>query len=263
MPVDSIARTSTPQSFSANEGQIHKPPKSEFHGFMRLSDAFLGQTPISYSRGAMQGEGVYAAYDPAKSENYLYSLNAQTSVIASLYNPINKTGAMIHIDHNDSASIDDVLSQASQLLDPTGDHKEAVIATLTGGVWLLGGGITAAVEASIKKVGIEHSWEQWAMSSCIHHTYGSKLDLETGKIDVFEHAQHDTESFYAPLLREALKHDLGDSTEQRRAAAFMARVRAPAIAETNDGYAFVSGDDRRVTWEDYSAVCPLQLHKVD
>ena len=127
---------------------------------------------------------------------------------------------------------------------------------------MLGGGITGAVEASMAKIGVKHNWEQWAMTPCIHHTYGSKLDLETGKVDVFEHAEHDAESFYLPLLREASKHDLGDSAEQQRAAAFMARVRAPAIAQTNEGYAFVSGEDRRVTSEDYAAACPLRLYEV-
>ncbi len=34
------------------------------------------------------------------ADNYLFSLNAQTCVIASLYNPATKVGAVIHFDHN-------------------------------------------------------------------------------------------------------------------------------------------------------------------
>ncbi|WP_148051296.1 hypothetical protein, partial [Pseudomonas brassicacearum] len=70
-----------------------------------LREAFPGHVFPDVSRGALQGEAVVARFSEAAADNYLFSLNAQTCVIASLYNPTTKAGAVIHFDHNIRALI--------------------------------------------------------------------------------------------------------------------------------------------------------------
>ncbi|MFQ6576399.1 hypothetical protein [Pseudomonas sp. UM16] len=44
------------------------------------------------ARGAFQGEAVVARFNPDIADNYLFSLNAQTCVVVSLYNPATRAG---------------------------------------------------------------------------------------------------------------------------------------------------------------------------
>lgn len=70
-----------------------------------LREAFPGHVFPDATRGALQGEAVVARFSEA-ADNYLFSLNAQTCVIASLYNSATKMGAVIHFDHNIRALIE-------------------------------------------------------------------------------------------------------------------------------------------------------------
>ncbi|WP_053155485.1 dermonecrotic toxin domain-containing protein [Pseudomonas sp. Pf153] len=193
-----------------------------------LREAFPGHVFPDVSRGALQGEAVVAKFSEAVADNYLFSLNAQTCVIASLYNPATRVGAVIHFDHNIRAlierSIKDVISRL-------GGSAREIRVTLAGGDWLTGADIGGRVRSIMRRQGLKPTWDHWSYSSCLGSNYGVSLDLRSGMASVFKTSRSQVERYYIPVLARAKKSSDPVSV---RARGFMTRMRSePLVANAN------------------------------
>ncbi|WP_431080498.1 dermonecrotic toxin domain-containing protein [Pseudomonas thivervalensis] len=193
-----------------------------------LREAFPGHVFPDVTRGALQGEAVVARFSEA-ADNYLFSLNAQTCVIASLYNPTTRVGAVIHFDHNIRVLIE---RSVRDVLGRLGGSAKEVRATLVGGDWLTGTDIGEPVRLVMRKHGLRPTWDHWSYSSCLGNTYGVSLDLRTGVTSVFKTSGSQVERFYIPVLARAK-----NSTDpvSLRARGFMARMRSDILVENASG----------------------------
>ncbi|WP_110971367.1 DUF6543 domain-containing protein [Pseudomonas huaxiensis] len=199
----------------------------------RVCDAFPARTNPLPARGALQGEGVIARFDPGASDNYLYSLNAQSCVVACLYNPSTRAGAVIHVDHNIRALLDDALSSALTRIGH-GTGREPIKATLVGGDWLSGGAdIGGPLRSALARKGIPAKWDHWSYSSCMGNIYGVRLDLAEGATTVFTTTRNAVQEVVDPILREASQGGSGGMA--RRGQRFMARFRQEPLVQRSDG----------------------------
>lgn len=193
-----------------------------------LREAFAGHVYPDVSRGALQGEAVVAKFSEAAADNYLFSLNAQTCVIASLYNPTTKVGAVIHFDHNIRALIERSVRDVMRRL---GGTAKDVRATLVGGDWLTGADIGGRVRSALRRQGLRPTWDHWSYSSCFGNTYGVSLDLRSGVTSVFKTSRSQVERYYIPVLARAKNSSDPVSV---RARGFMVRLRSePLVADAN------------------------------
>lgn len=169
-----------------------------------------------------------ARFSEAAADNYLFSLNAQSCVIASLYNPTTKVGAVIHFDHNIGTLIE---RSVRDVMTRLGDAKN-IRATLVGGDWLSGGAdIGGQVRSVMRRQGLQPTWDYWSYSSCLGNTYGVSLDLRSGVTSVFKTSQSQVVSYYNPVLARARG---GTDSVSARARGFMARFkREPLVANAN------------------------------
>lgn len=194
-----------------------------------LREAFPGHVFPDVSRGALQGEAVVARFSEAAADNYLFSLNAQTCVIASLYNPTTKAGAVIHFDHNIRALIERSLRDVTRHL---GASAKDIRATLVGGDWLTGADIGGRVRSAMRRQGLRPTWDHWSYSSCFGNTYGVSLDLRSGVTTVFKTSRSQVERYYIPVLARAKQ---GSDPVSVRARGFMARVRSEPLVANASG----------------------------
>lgn len=182
-------------------------------------------------RGAFQGEAVVARFDTNAANNYLYSLNAQTCVVLSLYNPATRAGAVIHFDHNIRSlierSVRDVLARLGGV-----DVARPIRTVMAGGDWLSGADIGGPVGSVLRSKGLRPSWEYWSYSSCLGNTYGMTLNLSTGVTSVYKTSRNLVESLYDPILRGA---SAGTTALAARARVVLRRVRAEPLREGADG----------------------------
>jgi hypothetical protein len=170
-----------------------------------------------------------ARFSEAAADNYLFSLNAQTCVVASLYNPATRMGAVIHFDHNIRALIERSIREVKQRL---GGAARNIRATLVGGDWLTGTDIGEPVRLMMRRQGLQPTWDHWSYSSCFGNTYGVALDLRTGVTSVFKTSQDLVERYYTPVLARAR---LGTDPVSVRARKFMKRVRSEPLMATANG----------------------------
>jgi hypothetical protein len=265
MPVNSIASTSCP---APPDHPAARSKRNWLGTIYHLADAFPRREFPSHARGAMQGEGVCASYHAGKNDNYLYSLNAQTCVIATLYNPESRKGAVIHFDRNIRSHIHDAVEAAMRKIGAScGAGNENIEATLSGGIWFMGGkNIGNPVKEELLRHGLRPSWDNWSFSPCGERNYGVVLDLRTGNVQAFEHRVGIVEELQTPLLEDtasAQSQGLLLSPEQQRADAFMKRVEAPAIVEHADGeLRFVKGNQRPPMTEEISGQ-RIPIHDLD
>ncbi|SFW80826.1 hypothetical protein SAMN03159376_04025 [Pseudomonas sp. NFACC09-4] len=194
-----------------------------------LREAFPGHVYPDVSRGALQGEAVVARFSESVADNYLFSLNAQTCVIASLYNPSTRVGAVIHFDHNIRALIERSLGDVIRRL---GGAAKDIRATLAGGDWLTGADIGGRVRSAMRRKGLRPTWDHWSYSSCFGNTYGVSLDLRSGMTSVFKTSRSQVERYYIPVLARAKK---SSDPVSARAREFMARVRSEPLAASANG----------------------------
>jgi hypothetical protein len=188
----------------------------------------------------LQGEAVVARFSEAVADNYLFSLNAQTCVIASLYNPTTRMGAVIHFDHNIRALIERCLRDVTQRL---GGAAQDIRASLVGGDWLTGTDIGGRVRSAMRRQGLQPTWDHWSYSSCFGNTYGVALDLRSGVTSVFKTSRGQVERYYIPVLARAKKSADPVSV---RARGFMRRVRNEPLVANSSG-AISTGQGRPVT----------------
>lgn len=201
-----------------------------------LREAFSGHVFPDVTRGALQGEAVVARFSEVAADNYLFSLNAQTCVIASLYNPTTKVGAVIHFDHNIRALIERSVRDVMQRL---GGSAKDVRATLVGGDWLTGADVGGRVRSVLRREGLQPTWDHWSYSSCLGNTYGVSLDLRSGVTSVFKTSRSQVERYYIPVLARAKQ---GADPVSRRARGFMTRLRSePLVATANGGVHTLQG----------------------
>ncbi|WP_312936864.1 type III effector 1 [Pseudomonas sp.] len=182
-------------------------------------------------RGALQGEAVVARFVPETADNYLFTLNAQSCVAVSLYNPVTRAGAVIHFDHNIKPLIEQ--SVRGVLARIRGQASEKLTAVMAGGDWLGGDSIGAPVRAVLRQNGLRPSWEHWSYSSCLGNTYGMTLDLRTGVTRVYTMNGDLVDRVLTPLMRSAQQGGRGPLA--LRAQRFMNRVRSEPMYQGGDG----------------------------
>jgi hypothetical protein len=188
-----------------------------------LRAAFPGHVNPEVARGALQGEAVVARFSEAAADNYLFSLNAQTCVIASLYNPTTKVGAVIHFDHNIGSLIERSVRDVMQRL---GGSAKDIRATLVGGDWLFSGAdIGGPVRSVMRNQGLRPTWDHWSYSSCLGNTYGVSLDLRSGVTSVFKTSQNQVVAYYTPKLGLARSSQSTDPVLVRLRT-FMTRIKS-------------------------------------
>ncbi|MGE8406460.1 MAG: hypothetical protein ACN6QH_05420 [Pseudomonas sp.] len=198
----------------------------------RAAEAFPARTNPLPARGALQGEGVIAGFRAGASDNYLYSLNAQSCVVVTLYNPATRMGAVIHVDHNIRALLENSLDTALVRIGrPSADQLKA---TLVGGDWLSGGAdIGGPLKSILAGKGVTPVWDHWSYSSCFGNNYGVALDLASGATTVFTTTRSAVAEVVDPLLREATAG--GTSLIAQRGRRFIARFRQEPLVQRADG----------------------------
>ncbi len=182
-------------------------------------------------RGALQGEAVVARFVPETADNYLFTLNVQSCVAVSLYNPVTRAGAVIHFDHNIKPLIEQSVRGVLARLRVQASEK--VTAVMAGGDWLGGDSIGAPVRAVLRQNGLRPSWEHWSYSSCLGNTYGMTLDLRTGVTRVYTTNGDLVDRVLTPLMRSAQQGAHGPLA--LRAQQFMSRVRSEPLRQGSDG----------------------------
>ncbi|MFD2643720.1 dermonecrotic toxin domain-containing protein [Pseudomonas japonica] len=196
-------------------------------------EAFPARVNPLPERGVLQGEGLIAGFNPALSDNYLYSLNIESCVVACLYNPATQRGAMIHIDHNIRGLIEDALDSALSGI-RQGGGEERIAATLVGGDWLSSGAdIGGPVRSALARRGITADWDHWSYSSCFGNIYGVRLDLADGAASVFTSTRSSVQRVIDPILLDATRG--GQSDLARRAMRFLQRFREDPLVQTGTG----------------------------
>jgi len=198
-----------------------------------VADAFPARTNPLPQRGALQGEGLIARFDAQGSDNYLYSLNVESCVVACLYNPATRSGALIHIDHNIGRLVEEALDSALQGIRQGGEQGR-ISAILVGGDWLSGGAdIGGPVRSALARRGIQADWDHWSYSSCLGNIYGVRLDLAEGVASVFTTTRSSVQKVIDPILLDAVRG--GSSAIAERARRFMARFRLEPLVQRADG----------------------------
>ena len=198
----------------------------------RVAAAFPDRCNPAPVRGALQGEGVIGRFRSGASDNYLYSLNAQTCVVASLYNPVTRMGAVIHVDHNIRQLAQSALDSAlAHIGHQQGNELKAV---LVGGDWLSGGAdIGGPMKSLLAQKGISAAWDHWSWSSCFSNTYGVSLDLAEGVTTVFTTGGSAVQDVVNPILREARAG--ATSAIAQRGRRFMERFGLEPLVQRPDG----------------------------
>lgn len=199
----------------------------------RVAEAFPARSQPVPVRGALQGEGVIARFNPAAADNYLYSLNAQSCVVASLYNPATRQGAVIHFDHNINRLIEETLGTALTRIGVEGSDS-GIQASLVGGDWLsTGASIGNPIRAILARRGIQAGWDHWSYSSCLGNIYGVRLDLADGATTVFTTTRSGVQDVLDPLLYDAVR--MPGSAMAERGQRFIARFRQDVLVQQGNG----------------------------
>lgn len=177
---------------------------------------------VNVSRGALQGEAVFARSLTGAENNYLFTLNAQNNVAVSLYNVNTRSGVVMHIDHNIGPRLTEAVEQAMGAIRAAPGHD--IRAVMAGGEWLSSGpDIGGAVRSALRQANAHPDWSHWSFASPLPRNYGLWLDLDTGVTRVFSHRAALFETTYqAPNMRSYLLNDL---PLNNRFIRFRARVR--------------------------------------
>ena len=219
--------------FNAQVG-LRGGASTHYLGLVReVADAFPGRINPVPERGVLAGEGVVSRFNPNTTDNYLYSLNVQCNVVACLYDPLARSAAVIHFDHNIGDLIDSVLELALKGIRRGGDESR-ISATLVGGDWLSAGAdIGGAVRSALARRGIHPSWDHWSYSSCLGNIYGVRIDLADGATSVFTTARSTVQRLVDPILLDAARGTSSDIA--RRALRFMERFRQEPLVQRRGG----------------------------
>ena len=228
---EAIVRTADGRWVRNNTGLRGGNPTEDLGHISQLREITRGNGQPVAERGAFQGEAVVARFNADLADNYLFSLNAQTCVVVSVYNPATKIGAVIHFDHNIQRLIDatvrDVLGRLGVV-----NAAQPIRTVMAGGDWLTGADIGGPVSAVLRRHKLVPSWEHWSYSSCLGNTYGMTLNLRTGVTSVYKTTQDLVAKLYDPILARAR---LNASGLAGRAHSFKTRFRAEPLKEGGSG----------------------------
>jgi len=228
---EAIKRTADGRWVSNSTGVRGGNPMEDLGYITQLRQVTRGNGQPVAERGAMQGEAVVATFNASLADNYLYSLNAQTCVVVSLYNPATRVGAVIHFDHNIQHLINNTVRDVLVRLG-TANAAQPIRTVMAGGDWLTGADIGGPVSTVLRRNGLAPRWEHWSYSSCLGNTYGMTLNLQTGATSVYKTSQNLVASLYDPLLARARFNAPG---LPGRAHTFMSRFRAEPLKEGAGG----------------------------
>ncbi|MBF0035791.1 RHS repeat-associated core domain-containing protein [Citrobacter freundii] len=163
-----------------------------FRNTRRISEVLGEELSAHFERGALEGEGVVSV----AGKGDIYSLNAQSCTIASIYDGRSSAGTILHIPTNDATYIDEAIDTAlSEMGSEAGPHMRV---QLVGSDWPSSRPIGVAVEESVRARGMSAEWHHWSLP-CWGHSYGAKLDLSSGVLTVFSHDGADLSEFMKPL----------------------------------------------------------------
>ncbi|MFK3773642.1 dermonecrotic toxin domain-containing protein [Pseudomonas sp. NPDC089406] len=189
-----------------------------------------GEGAPSQIRGALQGEAVVARYAGA-ADDYLYTVNAQSCVAVSLYNPATRAGAVLHVDHNVRSLIEPALRQVLTEIGAV-QNGAGVRAVMAGGDWLGGVDVGGVVRTLLRRQGIQASWQHWSFSSCFGGSYGMTLNLGSGVTRVYRTPARLVEQVLDPIMRQANFRVPGVPA---RAFRFKSRFRVGPLYERSGG----------------------------
>ncbi|PSS57471.1 dermonecrotic toxin domain-containing protein [Pseudomonas sp. BBP2017] len=228
---EAIVRTADGRWVRNDTGVRGGNPTEDLGQITQLRQVSRGNGQPVPERGAMQGEAVVANFNANRADNYLYSLNAQTCVVVSLYNPATRAGAVIHFDHNIRRLIESTVRDVLARLG-TVDAARPIRTVMAGGDWLTGADIGGPVSSVLRRNNLVPSWEHWSYSSCWGNTYGLTLDLQTGVTSVYKTPQSLVMELYSPILARARFNAPG---LPGRAQSFMSRFRKEPLREGSRG----------------------------
>ncbi|MDH0647604.1 hypothetical protein N5D48_07240 [Pseudomonas sp. GD03858] len=214
-------------------GLVGGAPAQDLGRVRTPAEAFSGDRP-DVARGALQGEAVIGRFGAAVNDNYLFTLNVQTCVAVTLYNPVTKAGAVLHFDHNIRSLITRAINEVLPAVKGTTPASK-IRTVMVGGDWLTGADIGGPVASVLRRNGLRPSWDHWSYSSCLGRTYGVRLDLNGGAVKVFQTSADFVAGIYDPVLRAARFNAPG---LPGRAHRFMRRVRAETLREGGNGAVF-------------------------
>ncbi|OAI94623.1 hypothetical protein [Pseudomonas putida] len=219
--------------FNERVGLLGGAPSQYLGRVWDVAEAFAARTNPLPQRGVLQGEGLIARFNPAGSDNYLYSLNIESCVAVCLYNPATRGGALIHVDHNIGRLVEDALDTALHGI-RRGGEEGRISAVLVGGDWLsTAADIGGPLRSALARRGIQAQWDHWSYSSCLGNIYGVRFDLADGATSVFTSTRSSVQKVLDPILLEA---SLGGSSDIAvRARRFMQRFRQEVLVQRRDG----------------------------
>ncbi|MGV3344625.1 hypothetical protein ACGVWS_02360 [Enterobacteriaceae bacterium LUAb1] len=203
--------------------QAFQNPQKKHIGFIsHLNEVFPNKENPGYDFFALKGDILFAYKNTLTDKhilteknkkndnttNFLYSLGANHSVIATFYHIVTKKAALAHFDLNIN---NDTEKKINNIMERFFRHdRENIRVSLTGGVWLgFNSGPASIITRILKqRYHINPSWDHWSASNCYQHNYGTVLDLRNGNITIFEHP---------PVLAEQVTQDkINDNNQQIR-----------------------------------------------
>ena len=197
-----------------------------------VSELFPAQVPFKPDRVALAGEAIGAGFDPVRADNYLLGLETRGSVVASLYNPVTRRGALLNIDHGIAAPIDETINQALASLGAVSAARP-VQGTLMGGDWLaLPGDILSKVTHVLGLNAVLAKPVRWLWGMEAGGTGGLLLDLKDGGSLVYRLGNQSRAAFY-DTYRELLI--VGQEPLRQRTERFWSRLREGRWQELEDG----------------------------
>ncbi|WP_460417086.1 dermonecrotic toxin domain-containing protein [Pseudomonas sp. microsymbiont 2] len=211
-------------------GLVGGTPVQDLGRVRTPAEAFSGNSP-DVARGALQGEAVIGRFGAAVNDNYLFTLNVQSCVAVTLYNPVTKAGAVIHFDHNISLLITRAINEVLPAIQGA-TPVSRIRTVMVGGDWLTQASIGVPVARILRRAGLRPSWDHWSYSSCFGRTYGVRLDLNGGAVKVFQTSQDFVAGIYDPVLAAARFNARG---LPGRAHRFMRRFQAEPLREGGNG----------------------------
>ncbi|MGC6366905.1 MAG: hypothetical protein ACON35_02780 [Candidatus Marinamargulisbacteria bacterium] len=144
----------------------------------------------------LEGEGVIQKCGEIKKE--IISPNLQSCVGVTIYNPVTKTGAMVHFNHNVQPWIKKTLTTILRKVKTTNQSNENLKINLIGGSKhnIISPSISNAVINQLTGLGInQYSYDHYTWSDiqgfcCMHKTYCLSLNLENGEVSVSSNQKH-------------------------------------------------------------------------
>ncbi|WP_263264989.1 DUF6543 domain-containing protein [Pseudomonas sp. RIT-PI-S] len=223
-----------------------------------IAEVFPAELAPKAERIALAGEALSAGYNPAQAGNYLIGVETQGSVVATLYNPSTRRGAVINVDHDISTPIQRSVAEAVRSLGPV-DSALPVQGGLIGGDWLqVPGDILTKVNHALGIEGVLTRPAHWLVGGGLGGVMGVLLDLKTGGTLVWRFTSQGLQAFYDPLREYPA---FGDANLRSRAQRFWQRIKEGRWRNTGKGR--YANNLRQIEAQASHEALALPLHILD